>query len=140
MADRQAEEIASTGRQKYARKAMRPFWENVLPELIDRERAQTYARQLGMSEATVRYELGSVALRWAVREGHSGKAPEICRPQPPERRVRHLTRSEFDRWFRGVKASHARLYVELGLATMARPTAILELTWTVLTLKGEQST
>lgn len=35
----------------------------------------------------------------------------------------------FDRWFEHVKAPHARLYVELGLATMARPTAILELTW-----------
>jgi integrase len=40
-----------------------------------------------------------------------------------------LTRSQFERWFKEVKAPHARLYVELGIATMARPTAILELTW-----------
>ena len=131
IADREGEGIASTARQKDAWKAMRPFWETVSPDLIDREMAQSYAKQRGRASATVRYELGmlSVALRWARARGHIPKAPEIWRPDPPERRVRHLTRSEFERWFAQVRATHARLYVELGLATMARPTAILELTW-----------
>lgn len=131
IADREAEGIASTGRQRDAWKAMRSFWEQVHPELIDRDMAQSYAAQRGMSQATVRYELGmlSVALRWAVAKGHIPKAPEIWRPDPPERRIRHLTRTQFERWFEQVKAPHARLYVELGLATMARPSAILELTW-----------
>jgi integrase len=84
-----------------------------------------------MADATIRYELGmlSVALRWAVEREHIRKAPTIWRPEPPERKVRHLTRAEFEKWFQHVKATHARLYVELGLATMARPSAILELTW-----------
>jgi integrase len=131
MADREAEGIASTSRQRDAWKAMKPFWDQVRPELIDREMAQKYARERGMSAATLRYELGmlAVALRWAAREEHIPKAPEIWRPQPPERRERHLTRSQFERWFKEVKAPHAKLYVELGIATMARPTAILELTW-----------
>ena len=131
IADREAEGIASTARQKDAWKAMKGFWENVSPELIDREMAQAYAAQRGMSAATIRYELGmlSVALRWAEDQGLIAKAPKVWRPEPPERRVRHLTRREFDKWFEEVKAHHARLYVELGLATMARPTAILELTW-----------
>lgn len=131
MADRQAEGIASSGRQKDAWKAMRPYWENVRPELIDREMCQAYERGRGMSAATVRYELGmlSVSMRWAVRQGIITSAAEIWRPQPPERRERHLTRSQFEKWFNEVKAPHARLYVELGIATMARPTAILELTW-----------
>lgn len=131
IADREAEGIASTARQKDAWKAMKPFWENVPPDLIDRDMAQSYAKQRNRSPATVRYELGlvSVALRWAERRGHIPKAPQIWRPQPPERRVRHLTRAEFETWFAQVRATHARLYVELGLATMARPTAILELTW-----------
>lgn len=131
MADREADGIASTARQKDAWKAMRDFWEDARPELIDREMAQSYAARRAMSEATVRYELGmlSVALRWAVAKGHIAKAPEVWRPQPPERRIRHLTHAQFEKWFDQVKAPHARLYVELGLATMARPTAILELTW-----------
>jgi integrase len=93
--------------------------------------AREYVRRRNRAEATTRYEMSmlAVALRWAVKQGLIDKAPEIWRPQPPERRVRHLTRQEFDRWFDAVKAHHARLYVELGLATMARPTAILELTW-----------
>lgn len=131
ISDREAEGIASTARQKDAWKAMRPFWENVTPDLIDREMAQDYAKRRGMSAATIRYELGmlSVALRWAAERDYVRKAPAVWRPEPPERKVRHLTRPLFERWFDHVKAPHARLYVELGLATMARPTAILELTW-----------
>jgi integrase len=131
IADREAEGIASTARQKDAWKAMKPFWESVSPDLIDREMAQDYAKRRGMAAATVRYELGmlSVALRWAVGKDIIRKAPQVWRPEPPERKVRHLTRTEFERWFEQVKAPHARLYVEMGLATMARPTAILELTW-----------
>ena len=110
---------------------MRSYWENVRPELIDREMAQDYAKRRRMSDATVRYELGmlSVALRWAHKKGHISKAPDVWRPLPPDRKVRHLTQAQFEKWFEQVKAPHARLYVELGLATMARPTAILELTW-----------
>jgi integrase len=108
-----------------------PFWDDVEPQLIDREMAQSYAKRRGMAAATIRYELGmlSVALRWAVSKGHIRKAPDVWRPQPPERRVRHLTRAEFERGSTRSRLPHARLYVELGLATMARPTAILELTW-----------
>lgn len=131
IADREADGIASTARQRDAWKAMKPYWENVSPDLIDREMAQDYAKRRGMAAATIRYELGmlSVALRWAVSNELISKAPAIWRPDPPERKVRHLTRAEFEKWFAQVKAPHARLYVELGLATMARPTAILELTW-----------
>jgi integrase len=131
IADREAEGIASTTRQRDAWKAMKGFWENVSPDLIDREMAQSYTKQRGRAAATVRYELSmlSVALRWAAENRHIPKAPQIWRPEPPERRVRHLTRAEFERWFKEVRATHARLYVELGLATMARPSAILELTW-----------
>lgn len=131
IADREAEGIASTARQKDAWKAMKPFWDKIQPDMIDREMAQAYARQRSMADATVRYELSmlSVALRWASEAGYIAKHPTIWRPEPPERKVRHLTRGQFDKWFAQVKAPHARLYVELGLATMARPTAILELTW-----------
>lgn len=131
IADREGAGIASTQRQRDAWKAMRPFWENVTPDLIDREMCRKYERERNVSRSTARYELSmlAVALRWAKGRGHIPTAPEVWRPEPPERKVRHLTRSQFERWFEGVKAPHARLYVEIGLATMARPTAILELQW-----------
>lgn len=128
---READGIASTSRQRDAWKAMKGFWGSVDPRLIDKDMARDYVRRRNRAEATTRYELSmlAVALRWAVKQKLIGNAPDIWRPQPPERKVRHLTRAEFDRWFKQVKAPHAKLYVELGLATMARPSAILELTW-----------
>lgn len=131
IADREGEGIASSQRQRDAWKAMKGFWEPVDPSLIDREMAQKYVRQRKVADATVRYELGmlGVALRWAEARGHLSRAPKVWRPPAPERKVRNLTRRQFEQWFEAVKAPHARLYCEIGLATMARPTAILELTW-----------
>jgi integrase len=125
IAAREVAEIASTARQRDAWKAMRSFWENVDPERIDDAMCRKYAETRGVGPATLRYELSmlSVALR------HSGRPMKVWRPAAPERQVRHLTHREFERWYAEVKAPHARLYALLGLFTMARPTAILELTW-----------
>lgn len=131
IADREAEGIASTQRQKDAWKAMRGFWEPINPDLIDREMAQAYTARRKVGQATLRYELSmlSVALRWARDKGKLKKAPEVWRPAAPERKVRHLSHKQFEKWYAEVKAPHARLYVLLGLYTMARPAAILELEW-----------
>lgn len=117
--------IASTGRQRDAWKAMRGFWENVAPERIDDPMCRKYAEGRKVGPATLRYELSmlSVALR------HANKPRKVWRPSAPERQIRHLTHTQFERWYAEVKAPHARLYVLLGLFTMARPSAILELTW-----------
>jgi integrase len=118
-------EIASTSRQRDAWKAMKGFWENVDPDLIDEEMCRKYGENRKVGPATLRYELSmlSVALR------HAKKPTKVWRPEAPERKVRHLTHVEFEKWFREVKAPHAQLYALLGLYSMARPTAILELTW-----------
>jgi integrase len=124
--------IASTARQRDAWKAMQSYWTKVDPTKIDEQMAREYVRRRDRSESTTRYELSmlSVALRWAIRQGLIEKAPDVWRPAAPERGEKHLTPSEFGKWFSKVKAEHARLYVEIALATMARPTAILELQWT----------
>lgn len=129
--DRKAAGIASATRQADAWKAMRPYWEDVSPKLIDEDMAKGYAARRDRAAATVRYELSmlAVALRWAKSKGYIADAPEIWRPLPPERRERHLTREEFRRFLAEVKAPHARLYMVLAIATCARPTALLELTW-----------
>ena len=112
-------------------KAMKPFWERTDPALIDAQMCKDYAAQRRAGPATIRYELLqlSTALGW----GRAGKVttakPETWLPETAERKVRHLSHAQFERFFAAVKAPHARLYVLLGLYTMARPTAILELTW-----------
>jgi integrase len=138
--DRERDEIATTTRQRAAWKAMQSYWSEVNPTLIDREMAQGYVEKRKVSPATARYELGmlAVALRWAKQRRLITDAPEIWRPPVPERKRRHLTRAEFMRFLGEVKAPHARLYVLLGLYTMARPTALLELTWDRVNLdRGE---
>lgn len=121
----------SHGRRSDAWKAMKPFWDAVEPELIDKPMCQSYRARRKVGDATARYELMqlSTALGWAAREGKIDRRPHVWFPQAPEGKTRHLTRAEFARFFAEVKADHARLYVMIGLHTMARPSAILELTW-----------
>lgn len=125
-------EKPSYPRRQDAWKAMKSFWANVDPALIDDTMVENYVKARQVAPATIRYELLqlSTAMGWATENGPMlPKKPAIPLPQPPERKLRHLTRKEFDDFFYAVKADHARLYVMLGLHTMARPGAILELTW-----------
>lgn len=123
---------ASYGRRQDAWKAMQLFWQNVDPLLIDEAMCKAYRKRRTVADATARYELLqlSTALGWATNNGPKlPKRPAIWLPATPERKTRHLTRPEFRRFLADVKADHARMYVHIGLYTMARPTAILELTW-----------
>lgn len=131
MEDRKQEGIATATRQADAWKAMKAFWENVSPKLIDEKMAKDYGATRKVSVATIRYELSmlAVGLRWAKGKKLIPDAPEIWRPAPPERRERHLTREQFRRFISEVRAPHAQLYMILAIATCARPTAILDLTW-----------
>jgi integrase len=122
----------SYSRRKDAWKAMKGFWERVDPRLIDEQMAKDYHDQRRAGPSTIRYELMqlSTALGWAVKNGPKlpGRIP-VWLPQAAESKRRHLNHQEFDKFFASVKAEHAKLYVMLGLYTMARPTAILQLTW-----------
>lgn len=112
-------------------KAMKPFWENVDPAMIDEPMCRAYRKQRRAGDATARYELMqlSTALGWAVKNEKIPRRPAIWLPATPDRKVRHLTRAEYATFLASVKADHARLYMAVGLHTMARPSAILELTW-----------
>ncbi len=121
----------SYGRRKDAWKALRPFWEQVEPSLVDEEMCKDYARQRAKAESTVRYELiqVSTALKWGRDKDYITAKPEMWLPTVPEGEIKYLSREQFARFFDAVKADHARTYVMIGLHTAARPQAILELTW-----------
>jgi len=131
IADRESEGIVSAPRMRDAWKAMKGFWDQIKPANIDEQLARTYASQRKRAPATVRYELNllAVALRWAKANKLIDEAPTIWRPAQPERRERHLTRDQFRKFLDAVKAPHAQLYMRLGIATCARPAALLELQW-----------
>lgn len=118
-------------RRKDGWKAMKSFWERTDPALIDETMCRDYAARRKAGAGTVRYELLMVttALAWGRERKVITAKPEIWLPPVGERKVRHLTHAQFETFYAEVKAPHARLYCLLGLYTMARPTAILELTW-----------
>ena len=112
-------------------KAMKPFWDAVAPAMIDEPMARQYRASRKVGDATARYELMrlSTALGWAQKQRHIPTRPSIWLPPIPERKLRHLTRAEFDHFHDAMVAPHAKLYALIGLYTCARPGAILELTW-----------
>ena len=126
-----SEGVSSLRRRQDAWKAMCHFWENVDPDLIDAEMCKDYRDERPVADATARYELLmlSTALNWAVDGKHISHRRDVWLPKKDEYQVRYLERDEFERFFAAVKAPHARLYVLLGLHTMARPSALLQLEW-----------
>ena len=118
-------------RRTDAWKAMRPFWEGVEPDLIDGKMCEDYRKTRRVADSTARYELIqlSTALKWGREEKHITANPKLWLPTLPEREPKHLSRDEFRRFFDAVHADHAKTYVILGLHTVARPSAILDLTW-----------
>lgn len=127
----EADNKPSTQRRKDGWRAMKLFWERADPALIDPAMCKAYADQRKASASTIRYELLmiSTAVAWARKARHVIAQPDMWLPQVATGTTRHLTHAQFETFFQAVKAPHARLYVLLGLFTMARPAAILDLTW-----------
>lgn len=130
--DAKQDTMASIDRRRDAWKAMKPFWESIDPLRIDEQMCKDYRATRRVSDVTVRLELGmlSTALGFAVGPDQPLTAkPEMWFPPAAERKTRHLTPSQFKRLLKGVQAPHALLYMELGVNTMARPSALFELQW-----------
>ncbi len=127
----EADNKPSTQRRKDGWRAMKLFWDRIDPKLIDPAMCKAYADQRKASASTVRYELlmVSTAIGWARRAKHIVTTPDMWLPQVATGTTKHLTHAQFERFYAEVKAPHARLYVLLGLFTMSRPAAILDLTW-----------
>lgn len=121
-------------------KAMKPFWEKVHPALIDKKMCKEYYEERGVSAATARYELQliSTSLNFAPKEARLASEAEIWMPPSPPCKVRHLTQDEFELFYSSIKAPHVQLYALIGLYTMARPSAILELRWKQVKFDREQ--
>lgn len=124
-------EKPSHSRRVDAWKAMETFWGDVNPDLIDEPMCRAYRASRKVSDATARYELMqiSTALHWAVSNNLVEKRRPIWLPPASERKTKHLSTSDWRKFFDAMRAPHARLYAMIGLHTMARPSAILDLTW-----------
>ena len=125
---REAEGMITITRRRDAWKAMKPFWAKIDPTVIDRQMCLDYrASRRPAGDATVRLEL--TLLSSALGRYLGRNKPTIHLPPAPARRERHLSPAEFRKFLAAVRAPHARLYMMLGVFTLARPSALLELRW-----------
>lgn len=121
---------ASHGRMLDAWKPLAPVFAHLRPDQVTRELCRAYAkkrRAQGRSDGTILKELSILrsALQW-----HDRATPAVFdMPAAPPPRDRHLTRDEYQALLAGAASPHLRLYLVLALATAARPTALLQLTW-----------
>lgn len=126
--------MITIGRRDDAWKAMKPFWENVDPLRIDAQMCKDYAESRDVAGTTVRLELSllSSALGRAVDDKKLPSItvkPPMWLPPAAERKARHLTPQRFKKLLAGTIAPHARLYMMLGVFTLARPQALFDLKW-----------
>lgn len=118
----------------YTWKALEPHFGQRDGDTITLEDCRAYVRQrrkAGRSDGTIHTELGHLrtVVVWAERRRLIQRAPDIDRPQKPEPKDRHLTRSEVQRILAACTLPHVRLVIHLMTGTAARIAAILDLTW-----------
>ncbi len=109
-------------------KTLKPFFGNLQPHHITRDRCKEYAQQrIGVSTWTIRRELG--VLRAGVL-WHNKRSPAVFE-LPPEgkSRERYLTKEEAQKLIECATSPHIKLFIILGITTAGRMSAILELTW-----------
>lgn len=129
VADRRRDGVG-TERFKTHELALKPtFWHRI-GTVINREDCRAYhkaRRELGYSNSTIRTDLAllSACLRWR----YGKDAPPMWLPPASAPRDRWLTKAEARKLVDAAKSPHIRLFLILGLATGARSSAILDLTW-----------
>jgi integrase len=112
----------------------REITDDLLSNYADwRKAQQRWGRSGTIGDGTVAREVNALraVLGWAYRNQHIARAAQIRLPVPhPESRQRFLTRDEVDQLLEAAKPTpHLGLFIRIALATAARRSAILELTW-----------
>lgn len=105
------------------------FWHR-LGTAINRDDCRVYheaRKALGYAPSTIRTDLA--LLRACLRWRYAEEAPSIWLPPASPPRDRWLTKLEANELVDAAKSPHVKLFLILGLATGARATAILDLTW-----------
>lgn len=115
---------------RYAWKAAKEHFAHLRPDQVTREVCREYTKlrkAVGRKPATIRKELETV--RAAVNFNKAqGAVFELPRQPPPKQRF--LTQDEARKLVKAARRfPHIRAFIVLSLATAARQSALLELTW-----------
>lgn len=122
--------------------ALRPHFGELLPKSISPKIVKDYAikrpieyrRKRAVGAGTILREIGTLraALAWAVTNKWlaEGEMPKIANPvKTPRPRGRWLTKDEARRLIAACQEPHIKIFVTLGLMTVARMGAMLEAKW-----------
>lgn len=128
--DRKAEGKA-VARIQDAWKRLAPAFGTLLPSFITKKTCRDYISSRKASKGTIHLELTYLraALSFAEKQKWITKAPHIYVPTRPKPRDHYLTKEEATRLIAAAATPHLRLFITLALATAARASALLELTW-----------
>jgi integrase len=99
---------------------------------VDDCRAHTLERRgAGIKDGTIHTELGHLrmVLKWAENNNVIARAPHIERPAKPDPKDYYITKDEAKRLLDSANVPHIATAIMLLIATGARNTAALELTW-----------
>jgi len=131
-----AMEIAAPERIAYAIDALGQFWGARHVADVTPETCKAYKRQRGVSDGTLRRELGVLraAINHEVKQGRLTRPASVWLPPKPPGKDRWLTREEAAQLLNASRRDprcrlYLPLFVLLGLYTGARKGAILSLRW-----------
>lgn len=115
-------------------KALEPHFAGTEGEEVSTAQCRAYTgarRRKGRSDGSIHTELGHLAtvLNWAGKQRLIRVAPFIERPPKPAPKEDYLTREDVARMLAADLMPHVRLAIIVLIATGARATAALELTW-----------
>ena len=125
-------DVRSKETLKYSVAALAARLGGIKPEHLTPIAIKRYARERGAADGTVLREIGTLraALAWAVEHRWLATQPIISNPvKSPPPRDRWITKEEARLLLSGCREPHVRLFVMLGLMTVARMGAILEAKW-----------
>lgn len=128
--------VTRTDRFKATWAALEPHFGHRMGNAVNQDDCRAYARarkRAGMSDSTVKTELEF--LRACLRFKYGNMAPKLWLPPASKPRERHLTKEEARTLLDAIETPHVRLFVILALATGARMSAILDLTWARVDLR-----
>ena len=133
--DQRGPEVRSPDAIKYAVAALIPRLGGLRPMGLTPIVIKTYARERGAKDGTILREIGTLraALSWALEHQliSAAQKPIISNPvKTPPPREKWITKDQARCLIAACQEPHIRLFVTLGLMTVARMSAILEAKWT----------
>jgi integrase len=129
IANRKLEGVPTT-RLEDAWKALGPHFGHKIGSAVNAQDCKEYAKarkRLGRSDSTIRTELEY--LRAALNKRYGRGSVDVWTPPASAPRSRYLTKEEANQLLDSITTPHVRLFVLLAIATGARMSALLELTW-----------